>query len=67
MKKLISLLVSAAFVAMPLATLSTPVAARPLIQAQAEKKAAGDKVKGEKMTKKAGKKAGKKKMAKKAA
>ena len=62
MKKLISLLVSAAFVAMPLATLSTPVAAKPLIQAQAEKKATGEKAKA----KKAGKKAGKKKMAKKA-
>ena len=63
MKKLISLLVSAAFVAAPLATISTPVAAKPMIQAQAEKKAMGEKAK----SKKAGKKAGKKKMAKKAA
>ena len=63
MKKLISMLVSAAFVTVPLATISAPVAAKPLIQAQAEKKVMGDKAK----SKKSGKKAGKKKMAKKAA
>ena len=39
MKKLLSLLVSAAFVAMPLATVSTAAsAATPSVQAQAEKK-----------------------------
>ncbi len=59
MKKLLSMLVSAAVIAMPLATLSTPVAAKPSIQAQADKKDMGDKAKAK------GKKAGKKKMAKK--
>ena len=62
MKKLLSILVSAAVIALPLATLSTPVAAKPLIQAQAEKKD------GEKAKAKAkGKKAGKKKMSNKKA
>jgi Ni/Co efflux regulator RcnB len=65
MKKLLSLLVSAAFIAMPLATLSAPAAAAtPSIQAQAEKKDMGDKPKA---TKAKAKKAGKKKMAKKKA
>lgn len=61
MKKLLSMLVSAAVIAMPLATISTPVAAKPLIQAQADKKDMGDKAKAK------SKKAGKKKMAKKKA
>jgi Ni/Co efflux regulator RcnB len=64
MKKLLSILVSAAVIALPLATLSTPVAAKPLVQAQADKKAgakSGEKAKAK------GKKSGKKKMSKKKA
>jgi hypothetical protein len=62
MKKLLSMLISAAVIALPLATISTPVAAKPLIQAQADKKDMGDKAKA-----KGKKAAGKKKMAKKKA
>jgi Ni/Co efflux regulator RcnB len=38
MKKLLSMLVSAAVIAMPLATLPTSASAAPRVQAQAEKK-----------------------------
>ena len=62
MKKLLSMLVSAAVIAMPLATLSTTVsAATPSVQAQADKKEMGDKSKAK------AKKPGKKKVAKKKA
>ncbi len=62
MKKLLSMLVSAAVIAMPLATLSTSAAAAPSVQAQADKKDMGDKAKT-----KSKKAAGKKKAAKKKA
>jgi Ni/Co efflux regulator RcnB len=62
MKKLLSALVSAAVVVMPLATLSTPASAKPVVQAQAEKKDMG---KSKAKSKKAGAK--KKKAAKKKA
>jgi Ni/Co efflux regulator RcnB len=62
MKKLLSMLASAAIIAMPLATLSTPASAAPQVQAQAEKK---DMPKAKTKAKKAGskKKASKKKAA----
>jgi hypothetical protein len=63
MKKLLSMLVSAAVIAMPLATLSTSVAAAPSVQAQADKKDMGDKAKAKSKKTVAKKKTTKKKAA----
>jgi Ni/Co efflux regulator RcnB len=62
MKKLLSMLVSSAVFALPLATFTAPASATMTVHAQADKKDMG-----EKKAKAKGKKAAKKKMAKKAA